>query len=122
MVYDITDIDSFNNINSWLIEIERNANKNVYKLLIGNKCDLDSQRQVSYEQGKEFADTYGMKFIETSAKTNQNVFEAFKLMNEEIIVQTKEKEKALNKNEGNKKENKIDLNSGKSKAIKNSGG
>ena len=110
MVYDITDLDSFNNINSWLIEIEKNANKNVYKILIGNKCDLEEKRQVSYEQGKEFADTYGMKFIETSAKTNQNVQEAFVTMTKEIIGQLQDKEKAISKNDDKKERNKIDLN------------
>lgn len=110
VVYDITDLESFNNINSWLIEIEKNANKNVYKILIGNKCDLEEKRQVSYEQGKEFADTYGMKFIETSAKTNQNVYESFVTMTKEIIAQVQEKEKALSKNDEKKEKNKVDLN------------
>ena len=35
MVYDITDQESFQNLNSWLIEIEKNASKNVYKILVG---------------------------------------------------------------------------------------
>jgi small GTP-binding protein len=97
VVYDITDPDSFNNLNSWLIEIEKNANKNVYKILIGNKCDLEDKRKISYEQGKEFADTYGMKFLEASAKTNLNVHEAFVTMTKEIISQLIEKEKTISK-------------------------
>jgi GTPase SAR1 family protein len=109
VVYDITDIESFNNINSWLIEIEKNANKNVYKILIGNKCDLEEKRQVSYEQGKEFADTYGMKFIETSAKTNHNVQESFVTMTKEIISQIQDKEKAITKNDEKKDRNKIEI-------------
>jgi GTPase SAR1 family protein len=110
VVYDITCLDSFQNLNSWLIEIEKNASKNVYKILVGNKCDLEEKRQVSYEQGKEFADTYGMKFIETSAKTNNNVQEAFYTMTKEIIASSKEKERILSKNESEKKEkNKIDI-------------
>jgi len=110
VVYDITDQESFNNLNSWLIEIEKNANKNVYKILICNKCDLEEKRQVSYEQGKEFADTYGMKFIETSAKTNQNVHEAFVTMTKEIISQMQEKEKAIAKSDDKRDKSKIDLN------------
>ena len=52
VVYDISDTESFKNINNWLIEIEKNANKNVYKILVGNKCDLEDKRTVSYQQGK----------------------------------------------------------------------
>ena len=120
VVYDITCIDSFQNLNSWLIEIEKNASKSVYKILVGNKCDLDEKRQVSYEQGKEFADTYGMKFIETSAKTNNNVQEAFYTMTKEIISSSKEKERILTKNENEKKEkNKVDLSKKSAKSIEN---
>ena len=52
LVYDITDPDSFKHLENWLIEIEKNANKVVYKYLVGNKSDLSDQRKVSYEQGK----------------------------------------------------------------------
>lgn len=71
--------------------IYRNASKNVYKILVGNKSDLTGQRKVTYEQGKEFADTYGMKFIETSAKSSDNVAESFIIMTKEIISQSSEK-------------------------------
>ena len=49
LVYDITDIDSFNKLGDWLIEVEKNAPNNVYKILVGNKADLSDQRQVSYD-------------------------------------------------------------------------
>ena len=85
LIYDVTDKDSFKNLNNWLIEIEKNANKNVVKVLIGNKADLEDKRIISYNQGKEFADMYGLKYIETSAKKNINVRDAFETLAREII-------------------------------------
>jgi GTPase SAR1 family protein len=114
VVYDITDPESFNNINSWLIEIEKNANKNVYKYLVGNKSDLEQSRQISYDQGKEFAEIHGMKFIETSAKMNSNVGDAFYNMTKDIVSQMQDKDKIAQKNEEKKK---IDLSN--PKATKN---
>ena len=93
VVYDITDRESFENLTSWLIEIEKNANKNVYKLLIGNKCDLEEKRKISVQEGKEFAESNGMKFIETSAKDNTKVQEAFELLTTEIIKSNLNKDK-----------------------------
>ena len=102
VVYDITDRESFENLNSWLIEIEKNANKNVYKLLIGNKCDLEESRKVTYQEGKDFAESNGMKFIETSAKTASKVQEAFELLTNEIIKANLNKEKGLEKKDNTK--------------------
>ena len=105
VVYDISDTESFKNINNWLIEIVKNANKNVYKILVGNKCDLEDKRTVSYQQGKELAETYGMQFIETSAKSNTNVDEAFHLLGKEVMkLSLNDKEK----NFGNKNKMKLD--------------
>jgi Ras-related protein Rab-1A len=84
LVYDITDKQSFKDIENWLSEVEKYASESVVKLLVGNKCDLESQRQVTYEQGKEFADSLGVKFIETSAKNSINVEKAFFTLAEEI--------------------------------------
>lgn len=52
LVYDITDLESFNEIGDWLIEVNNNSSKDIYLLLLGNKSDLSSKRQVSYDQGK----------------------------------------------------------------------
>jgi len=84
MVYDITDKQSFRDIDNWLAEVEKHASENVNKLLVGNKCDLEGNRQVSYEEGKAYADSLGIKFIETSAKNSVNVDNAFFAMANEI--------------------------------------
>ena len=68
LIYDVTDKDSFKNLSNWIIEIEKNSSKQVLKVLIGNKTDLEDKRVVTYNQGKEFADTYGLNYSETSAK------------------------------------------------------
>ena len=58
-------------------DIEKFAKEGVFKILVGNKCDLIEQRQVSKERGKQLADSYGIPFIETSAKSNENIEKLF---------------------------------------------
>jgi Ras-related protein Rab-1A len=80
VVYDITDVDSFNNVKQWLSEIDRYASENVDKLLVGNKSDLEPNRQVTKAMAQEFADSLNVKCIETSAKESSHVDEAFRSM------------------------------------------
>ena len=89
VVYDVTDLESFNNVKQWLHEIDRYAAENVNKLLVGNKSDLTAKRVVSTEQGKEFADSLGIEFLETSAKTSENVEQAFLTMASQIKARMK---------------------------------
>ena len=91
LIYDVTDKDSFKNLSNWLIEIEKNSSKNVLKVLIGNKTDLEEKRVISYNQAKEFADSYGLKYIETSAKKNLNVNEAFATLGRELMLASEDK-------------------------------
>jgi Ras-related protein Rab-8A len=84
LTYDVTDQNSFKNIRNWIKQIEANAQTNVKKVLVGNKCDKPD-RVVSKEEGKKLADDFGMNFFETSAKTNQNVTEVFNYLTSEIL-------------------------------------
>ncbi|KAJ1964696.1 GTP-binding protein [Dipsacomyces acuminosporus] len=77
LVYDVTDERSFNNIENWYRNIEQHASEGVNKILIGNKCDIEERRAVPKEKGQKLADELGIKFLETSAKSNTNVDEAF---------------------------------------------
>lgn len=64
-------------IRTWFQNVEQHATEGVHKILIGNKCDWAEKRVVSEEQGKALAQELGIPFIETSAKSNTNVEEAF---------------------------------------------
>ncbi len=58
-------------------EIERFANDNVCKVLVGNKCDLEDKRKITKEEGEELAKSYNIPYIETSAKSNICVDDSF---------------------------------------------
>ncbi|GJN02623.1 hypothetical protein PR202_ga19993 [Eleusine coracana subsp. coracana] len=77
LVYDITRRETFNHLASWLEDARQHANANMTIMLVGNKCDLSHRRAVSYEEGEQFAKEHGLIFMEASAKTAQNVEEAF---------------------------------------------
>jgi len=78
MVYSIDDRKSFININQWLKEIKLQSNPEIKIILIGNKSDLEAQREVNYEEAKKFKDENQLLYFEeTSAKDGINTKEAF---------------------------------------------
>ena len=87
LVYDITRKETFDHITKWLNEVKSNGSKDICCILIGNKKDLESQRQVKYEEGKKLADENHLLFLETSAKTAENVQESFVISAEKILDQ-----------------------------------
>lgn len=76
LVYDITNINSFNSLQKWLDDVT-GMSHNPYMMLVGNKIDLANKREVTIEQGKMFALEHGMSFIETSALNGTGVDDAF---------------------------------------------
>ncbi|KAM7254520.1 hypothetical protein ACFE04_003900 [Oxalis oulophora] len=69
--------DTFARAKKWVQELQRQGNPNVVMALVANKADLNQKREVQNEEGEQFAQENGMMFLETSAKTAQNVNELF---------------------------------------------
>ena len=111
MVYDVTSTESFEHVNDWLKEVNRYAAEGTVKLLVGNKSDRTTDKVVTEEQAKEFADELGIAFLETSAKSAKNVEEAFLTMAGELIRQRDARGAGSEKKDG------IDLNGGKKEPV-----
>lgn len=77
LVYDITRRQTFKHLTRWLEEARQNSNSNMVIMLIGNKSDIEHRRAVTFEEGAQFAKENGLIFLETSAKTADNVEQAF---------------------------------------------
>ena len=84
LVFDVTDQKSFENVRTWHANIEQHASEGVSKILIGNKSDWEEKRAVTTEQGEGLAKELGIPYIETSAKSNANVEEAFFTLAREV--------------------------------------
>jgi small GTP-binding protein len=95
LTYDISNSDSLKNIQNWMKLIEQNAEDGVCKILVGNKCDLEN-RVIQKEEGEKIAQDFGMKFFETSAKSDINVDEAFNCLVSMILE--KNQKNSLNSN------------------------
>ena len=77
LVYDISDPASFNNIKKWMSCIQKEDGFNGHIMIIGNKCDMADNREISKGRGEVVANEYGAQFLETSARNNINIDEAF---------------------------------------------
>lgn len=77
VVYDITQISSFEKARTWIRELQRQADPSIVIALCGNKTDLAVRRQVTEEDAKKYADEEGLMWFETSAKTGKGVPEVF---------------------------------------------
>ena len=84
VVYDITRKQSFDSVDRWINDLRAAADKNLTIIIIGNKCDLEDQRQVNKEQGEEKAKNSEVAFMETSALSGENLDKAFEKMINEV--------------------------------------
>ncbi|XP_077485746.1 RAS oncogene family member Rab39 isoform X2 [Amblyomma americanum] len=87
LLYDITKRASFEHLVDWLFEVKRHIEpqKVIYQV-VACKADMEVSREVSTEEGQAFAEFYGVKFVETSAKTGLNVERAFETIARDIYA------------------------------------
>ena len=85
LIYDVTNVVTFNNIKNWLIQIKENTTEKVKIVLVGNKIDEEHLRKVSFDEGKKLSDEFNLEFFETSAKNNIRVEETFSYLTREIF-------------------------------------
>ena len=83
-VYDITNQESFGNIKNWIKDLQ-NVGNDIKGVIIGNKIDLEQQRDVSKQDLEEIGKKYNMPILETSAKQSINVNEGFELLVNELL-------------------------------------
>ena len=111
LIYDITNIQTYENVKNWISQIKEEANPNVIIYLVGNKIDLPKEKRVvKIEAGQKIADEFSLSFKEASAKNGDNVNQIF----EELVEQIDEKFYKLLANK-NKKMNKLNLRKKKHK-------
>uniref|UniRef100_UPI00358F76A7 ras-related protein Rab-3A-like n=1 Tax=Myxine glutinosa TaxID=7769 RepID=UPI00358F76A7 len=77
LMYDITNEDSFHAVQDWATQIKTYSWDNAQVILVGNKVDMEDERVVSTQQGRQLSDQLGFEFFETSAKDNINVRQTF---------------------------------------------
>jgi Ras-related protein Rab-1A len=116
--FDITDLESFRNVDNWLEEAKRYCPENTPIFLVGTKCDLQSKRMIPYATVKAYADQRTLTYIETSSKTNENIENCFTNFSRQLVTHTNEVE--LSHKKGQTNNPKIGLG-GKTKPVTNSG-
>ena len=109
VVYDITDKNTFDNIDKWMLEIKDKTSKDIKLMIIGNKIDLKDEREVKNEEAMKKAESLRIPLMEASALDSTNVKEAFCDLLKEIYKDMKDN---LNNPENNYQNEKkgIDLN------------
>ena len=89
LVFDLTQRQSFDELNMWINDLNSLCSPNAYIVLVGNKNDLADDRQIAETEAQEFAKRYNIIYLETSAKTGENVEETFARLGQGILKQIK---------------------------------
>ncbi|XP_006866879.1 PREDICTED: ras-related protein Rab-17 [Chrysochloris asiatica] len=114
LVYDIASKDSFLRAQQWLGDLESEfLPGDIVVMLLGNKTDLSDERQVTFEEGKAFAESKRLLFMEASAKLNHQVSEAFSAVARELLQRQEEKVDQVQRTKSQ-----VDLNEGSLRQVK----
>ncbi|MFX1590237.1 MAG: Rab family GTPase [Promethearchaeota archaeon] len=84
LVYDVTRKDSYDSLENWFKEI-KSVSPTISLILVGNKIDLEKEREITTGEGEELAQKLNLSYIETSAKTGENINDAFKMLALQMI-------------------------------------
>ena len=101
LIYDVTNLQSYENVKNWIAQIKESASQNVIVYLVGNKIDVkEEDRCVKTEDGKKIAEEFNLPFFESSAKLGININEIFEKIVEKIdeVYSKLEPQKTTKKN------------------------
>ena len=90
LMFDLTSRQSFDDLGMWINDLNTLCVPNAYIILIGNKLDLQDDRQIVESEAQAFAQRYNLIYLETSAKNGNNVSEAFARLGTEILRRVKD--------------------------------
>jgi len=110
VVYDITKMKTFKNLDKWITELKANGNEDIYIILIGNKLDLEKNREVMTNDVKRKAEELKVGYFETSALDGSNIEHAFDVIVEEMSKKIPVEDINVKKNINNNKVINIDVN------------
>jgi len=88
IVFDLTNRESFTNLKYWIQNVAKYAEENTMTIIVGNKCDIAEDRQVSTDEAQQFAASVGFPYFETSAKQSIGVEEAFLKIIDTLVERT----------------------------------
>ena len=104
LVYDISSRESYNHLNSWLNDAKTLANSDLVIILVGNKSDLEAEREVTYLEATRFAQENNLIFLECSAKSGEGIEEVFLKCGRTILNKV-----SVEKNETQGKETSVNI-------------
>ena len=85
IAFDVADRKSFENLNHWLADVDKHSSENISKLVLANKSDITDKREVSDVDIEKFKQETGLEVIEVSAKTGENVEDAFHVITKRCV-------------------------------------